>query len=97
MNKMNEANEVMKQVLAFGTVILPIVLALVELAKRSFTIKKNYVPAIAVVVGLFIGFAASPFTDLDLALRLWAGGLAGLSATGLFEIFNFRGGVTKDE
>ncbi|WP_404407765.1 holin [Jeotgalibacillus malaysiensis] len=94
---MNEVNEVMKDVLAFGTVLLLIILALVELAKRSFTIKKNFVPALAVVVGLFIGFAAIPFIDLDLTLRLWAGGLAGLSATGLFEIFNFRDGVTKVE
>jgi len=29
-------------------------------------------------------------------LRLWAGGLAGLSATGLFELaFNKRSGTTK--
>ena len=26
------------------------------------------------------------FTDLELVLRLWSGGLAGLTATGLFEI-----------
>lgn len=94
---MEEMNEVMKQTLAFGTVLLPIILALVEGAKKSFTIKKNFIPTLAVVIGLFIGFAASPFTELDLVLRLWAGGLAGLSATGLFEIFNFRSGVTKDE
>jgi len=92
---MEEVNEVMKEVLAFGTVLLPIILALVQLAKHSFTIKKNLIPTIAVVVGLFIGYAASPFTDLDLTLRLWAGGLAGLSSTGLFELFNFRDGVTK--
>jgi hypothetical protein len=31
-------------------------------------------------------------------LRLWAGGLAGLSATGLFELaFNKRGGTTKED
>jgi len=48
-------------------------------------------------VGIFIGFAASLFTDLDLVLRLWVGGLAGLSATGLFELRNKNEGYTKDE
>ena len=49
------------------------------------------------MVGIFIGFAASLFTDLDLVLRLWVGGLAGLSATGLFELGNKNEGYTKDE
>lgn len=48
------------------------------------------------VIGLLIGVVAYPFTELDLTLRLWAGGLAGLSATGLFELaFNNRPGTTK--
>ncbi|PPA70024.1 holin [Jeotgalibacillus proteolyticus] len=86
----------MKEVLIFATVLAPIVLAVVELFKRSFPISKNYVPLIAVAVGIFIGFAASPFSELDTVLRLWAGGFAGLSATGLFEIGNKRSGLTKD-
>lgn len=87
----------MQEVLAFATVIAPIILALVELAKRTVTFPKNYVPIIALILGLLVGFAAQPFTDLDLVLRLWAGGLAGLSSTGLFELFNKREGETKGE
>jgi hypothetical protein len=35
---------------------------------------------------------------MELVLRLWSGGLAGLSATGLFELaFNKRNGFTKDK
>ncbi|MNC63461.1 hypothetical protein D3C75_1135830 [compost metagenome] len=49
-------------------------------------------------IGLFIGAVSYPFTDMALILRLWAGGLAGLSATGLFELaFNKRDGMTKDK
>ncbi|WP_041088710.1 holin [Jeotgalibacillus soli] len=87
----------MVEVLVFATVLAPIVLAVVELLKRSGPIKKNYIPLIAFAVGIFIGFAASPFTDLDTVLRLWAGGFAGLSATGLFEIGNKRTGYTIKE
>ncbi|MET3507643.1 holin [Halalkalibacter oceani] len=49
---------------------------------------KNYAPAVAVLIGLIIGILAAPFTELDVTMRLWAGGFAGLAATGLFEIGN---------
>lgn len=76
----------MTDVLIFATILAPIILAVIQLIKVSTPIKKNYIPLIAFVVGIFIGFAASPFTELELVLRLWAGVLAGLSATGLFEL-----------
>lgn len=76
----------MTEVLAFAIVLLPIVLAMVELIKRTTQVNKQLVPLTAFVVGLFIGLIAWPFTDLEWALRLWAGGLAGLAATGLFEL-----------
>ena len=85
----------MDQVLMFATVLLPIVTALVELAKRTFRLPKNIIPAISFVIGLTIGVIAYPFTPMEIVLRMWAGGLAGLSATGLFEIVNKREGMTK--
>lgn len=86
----------MDNVLFFATVLAPIILALVQLLKKTFNIKNNLIPLIAFAVGIFVGFAASPFTDLDLVLRLWAGGLAGLSATGLFELGKKHAGSSKD-
>jgi len=82
----------MAAVLLFATVIVPIVLGVVELIKRSVSEKlnKNLIPLIAFAVGIFIGFAAQPFTDLDLVMRIWAGALAGLASTGLFELGNER-------
>ncbi|SEQ11509.1 hypothetical protein SAMN04487883_10344 [Bacillus licheniformis] len=47
------------------------------------------------MIGLLIGAAAYPFTDLELVLRLWSGGLAGLTATGLFEIGKNRNARKK--
>lgn len=86
----------MEQVLIFATVLLPIVTALVELVKKTVNLPKNFIPMISLVVGLFIGAIAYPFTDFELILRLWAGGFAGLAGTGLFEIVNKRDGMTKD-
>lgn len=85
----------MEDVLIFATVLLPIVAALVELLKKTFPIRKNLIPAISVIVGLIIGAAAYPFTDMELVLRLWAGGFAGLAGTGLFELVKPRQGVSK--
>ena len=86
----------MQEVLLFATVLAPIVLALIELVKKTFKVKVNLLPLIALVIGLAIGAAATPFTDMELTLRLWAGGFAGLSATGLFELVKHRDGQTKE-
>jgi len=87
----------MNEVLIFATILAPIILAVTELFKRTSDLPKKVIPLIAFAVGLFIGFAASPFTDLDVALRLWSGGLAGLAATGLFELGTPTEGTTKGE
>lgn len=88
--------EVLNNVIAFASVLAVFVLALVQLVKTTINLPKNIVPLVGVVIGILVGAAASPFTDLELVLRLWAGGLAGLSATGLFELGNKREGGTKD-
>ncbi|SIT91778.1 holin [Edaphobacillus lindanitolerans] len=86
----------MTEVLIFATVLAPIILALVQLVKKTFNIPNNLISLIAFAVGIFVGAAAAPFTaDLDLVLRLWAGGLAGLSATGLFELMDKQDGTSK--
>ncbi|MDN4069281.1 holin [Paenibacillus vini] len=90
-------NEILTSVLAFATLLSVFVLALVQLVKTVINVPKNILPLIGLVVGVAVGALAHPFTDLDLTLRLWAGGLAGLSATGLFELaFSNRTGSTKN-
>jgi hypothetical protein len=80
------------EVLIFASIISPVILALVNLVKYTIPVRKNYIPLVALVLGLVVGYAAAPFTELDLTLRLWAGGLAGLAATGLFELVTPRKG-----
>jgi hypothetical protein len=86
----------MEEVLIFSTVLGAIITALVQLVKKTVTVKNNLVPSISFVIGLLVGAAAYPFTDLDLVLRLWAGGIAGLTATGLYEtVVSNRQGTSK--
>lgn len=87
----------MQEVVIFATALSPIILALVEVVKKTVNVPVNLIPLIALVIGLLVGAAAFPFTEFDLILRLWAGGFAGLSATGLFEVFKKREGTTKGE
>lgn len=85
----------MEEVLLFTTVLAPILTALVQLVKKTVNMPTNIVPAVSFVLVIVLGAVAYPFTDLDLVLRLWAGGLAGLAANGLFEIGVKREGTTK--
>ncbi|MGP4061517.1 holin [Halobacillus sp. H74] len=85
----------MTQVLLFATVISPFVVGFLEVVKRLAALPKNYIPLIAVVIGVVLGAVAYPFTDMDVTMRLWAGAGAGLSATGLFELVQKRKGHTK--
>ncbi|MFD3199327.1 holin [Bacillus sp. LR_5] len=85
----------MQDVLIFATVLAPILTALVQLIKKTVKLPTNVIPALSFVIGIGLGAVAYPFTDLDLVLRLWAGGFAGLAATGLFELGAKREGTTK--
>ncbi|SEI03755.1 Bacteriophage A118-like holin, Hol118 [Halobacillus karajensis] len=87
-------NEIMTQVLMFATVISPFVAGLLEVIKRLAALPKNFIPLIAVVIGVILGVVAYPFTEMDGTMRLWAGAGAGLSATGLFELVQRRDGRT---
>lgn len=91
-------NQNLTNVLAFASVIAVFVLAGVQFVKTTVNVPKNILPLIGLVIGLLVGAAAYPFMELELVLRLWAGGLAGLSATGLFELaFSKREGSSKEK
>lgn len=86
----------MESILVLATLIAPIVTGLVQAIKVAFTIRKSLLPFVAVVVGIILGFVAYPFSDVETASRLWAGGMAGLASVGLFELGNQRNGERKE-
>lgn len=88
--------ELMKQVLFLATIVAPIVTGLVEIVKRTVVLKNNYIPVVALVCGVLVGFLMQPlFPDVDLYLRLWAGGIAGMTSVGLYETTTTRTGLSK--
>ncbi|SNZ11568.1 Bacteriophage A118-like holin, Hol118 [Terribacillus aidingensis] len=76
----------MEEVMTFASIISPIVIALVQLVKKTVTVNKRFLPLISLLTGLLIGLLAWPLTDLTLVLRIWSGGLAGLAASGLYSL-----------
>ena len=76
----------MEDIIFFATLIVPVVMALVEVVKRTVNMDNKYATLVSLIVGLLVGFAGSIFTDLDLTSRLWAGALAGLSSSGLYDL-----------
>ena len=75
----------MVEILAMATVIAPVTGGVLQVVKKTTQVNKRYVPLLSVVLGLILGAAAN-FLEADLVLRIWAGGISGLAATGLFEL-----------
>lgn len=76
----------MNEVLTFATMLMPLVVALVEVIKKVTFLETRQMPAVALVTGVVVGIAAFPFTEFALPERTWAGALAGLGAMGLFDL-----------
>lgn len=74
----------MVEILAMATIIAPVTAGVVEAIKQATQINNRYLPAVATLTGIVLG-AAAYFLDAELGLRVWAGGISGLAATGLFE------------
>lgn len=86
-----------QEVLITASILVPIVTALTGVLKAMFNLKKNFLPVISVVIGLLVGLAIAPFTELAFDVRLWIGGLAGLAGTGFYELaWKSREGTTKE-
>lgn len=75
----------MVEILTMATVIAPITGGVLQVVKKATKINKRYVPLLAVVLGVILGVAAY-FLEAEIGLRIWAGGISGLAATGLFEL-----------
>lgn len=85
----------MVELMVLVTVLGPVITGLVAVIKSAVKLQNNYIPLLALVVGVVVGFVSQPITDLDLYMRLWAGGIAGLVSVGLYEVGTKREGTSK--
>ncbi|MGE7021978.1 holin [Solibacillus cecembensis] len=65
--------------------LVAIVTAVVEVIKKTFTIKARYLPITSIVVGIFIALIVWPLSDYDFYYMLVVGLIAGLAASGTFD------------
>lgn len=86
----------MFSIVMFITVIAAVVAGLTELLKRTDLVPTKFLPILVLVVGVAVGLAATPFTDLNWEFRAWIGGLAGLSAMGVYDIAALSALFKKD-
>jgi hypothetical protein len=75
----------MLDILMLATIIAPVTSGLVHVVKIAQFVDKKYLPLIAVIIGVALG-ASAVFLETELVIRMWAGGISGLAATGLFEL-----------
>lgn len=66
--------------------MVAIVLAVAEVLKRTFKLNAQYMPITSVVIGIFIGLGLWPLTDYPVYIMLIAGFIAGLTASGTFDL-----------
>lgn len=74
----------MVEILAMATAIAAVTSGVVQAIKKTEVVNKRYMPLLAIFIGTLLGLGAV-FIDIDVISRLWAGGISGLAATGLFE------------
>lgn len=67
-------------------VMVAIVLAVTEILKKTFNLNTQYMPITSVVIGIFIGLVLWPLSEYLLYVMLMAGFIAGLTASGTFDL-----------
>ncbi|MFJ7698889.1 hypothetical protein [Lysinibacillus fusiformis] len=66
--------------------MVAIVLAVAEVLKKTFNLNTQYMPITSVVIGIFVGLILWPLTDYPVYIMLIAGLIAGLTASGTFDL-----------
>ncbi|MGE7951954.1 hypothetical protein [Lysinibacillus xylanilyticus] len=69
-----------------AAIMVAIVLAVSEVLKKTFKINNQYMPITSVVIGIFIGLVFWPLTEYPVYVMLMAGFIAGLTASGTFDL-----------
>lgn len=66
--------------------IVAIVLAEVEVLKKTFNISKRFLPVTSVVTGIFVAIIIWPLSSYSFYYMLVVGLIAGLAASGTFDL-----------
>ncbi len=67
-------------------VMMAIVLAVSEVLKKTFKINTQYMPITSIVIGIFVGLVCWPLSEYPAYMMLMAGFIAGLTASGTFDL-----------
>jgi len=80
----------METIIVFAGVLAVLTVALVQLVKKTTTIPENLMPLVALIIGLLVGvialFVPEITSDLSVGGHILAGGISGLSASGLYDL-----------
>lgn len=66
--------------------MIAIVLSVAEVLKKTFNLNTQYMPITSVVIGIFIGLVLWPLSEYPGYVMLMAGFIAGLAASGTFDL-----------
>lgn len=69
-----------------AAIMVAIVLAVSEVLKKTFNLNTQYMPITSVVIGIFIGLVLWPLAEYPMYVMLMAGFIAGLTASGTFDL-----------
>ncbi|EPX6960408.1 holin [Listeria monocytogenes] len=79
------------ELLTYITLLSVATTALSEVIKKMNIIPTRFIPLTSLILGIILGACATFLSGAGtLAEMIWAGGLAGLGGTGLFEQFTNR-------
>ncbi|MER1999516.1 MAG: holin [Lysinibacillus sp.] len=66
--------------------IVAIISAVTEVIKKTEKVSNRYMPIVSIAVGIFVGLALWPLTTYHWYLMTVAGVIAGLTASGTFDL-----------
>jgi len=73
-------------IFTLAAIMVAIVLAVADVLKKTYKINTQYMPITSVVIGIFIGLICWPLSEYPVYVMLIAGFVAGLIASGTFDL-----------
>lgn len=92
----------MDEILIYAGIISFLTIAIVEVVKKTTSIRETLMPLVSVVIGLLVGiialFVPEITADLSIGGHLLGGAISGFSASGIYDLATKTGSTkTKTE